>query len=228
MKTYKFEPIHGRARTVALWLIIHILSAIMTIALFAYDLSMLARLDTLTAAEISLWDSTRAISFLQIPINLTTMIIVCFWTYRASANAHSLRKGLETSPPWAVGWYFIPIANLFKPLSTMRDIWQASLRREGLGTPGDNVLGGWWAFWILSGISGNIAFRLNLNADTPEEFVAGAWVGIISAGLGIGSAWLLRTAVLRISKGQAEAQALKVEAKEAEAAEMEPGELAPL
>lgn len=228
MQTYKFQPIHGRARAVALWLIIHIVSNIVTTALYAFDLSMLARLDTLTAEEISLWDATRVISLFTIPLNLITITIVCFWIYRASANAHSLRKGLDTSPPWTVGWYFIPIANLFKPLGAMRDIWRVSLRREGLATPDDGVLGGWWAFWILSGISGNIAFRLNLKATTPDEFVAGAWAGIMSSVLSIGAAWLLRTIVLRISKGQAEAQALKIAAEEAAVAETEPSELAPL
>lgn len=228
MKTYKFQPIHGRARAVALWLIISILVDIVTIALFAFDLRMLARLDTLTQAEISAWDATRMISYLTVLFNLVVVVIVCFWIYRASANAHSLRKGLQTSPPWAVGWYFIPVANLFKPFGAMREIWRVSLRREGEVTPYDGVLSGWWTFWILSGITGNIAFRLNLGSTTAEGFVAGAWTGIISSVLSIGSTWLLRTIVLRISTAQAEAQVLKIEALAAAPTEAEPTELAPL
>ena len=228
MKTYKFQPIHGRARTVALWLLISIVVDIVTIALFAFDLSMLARLDTLTQAEIAAWDSTRVIGYLTVLFNLVVVVIVCFWIYRASANAHSLRKGLQTPPPWAVGWYFIPFANLFKPFGAMREIWRVSLRREGEVTPYDGVLSGWWTFWILSGITGNIALRLNMGSTTAEGFVAGAWIGIISSMLSIGSTWLLRSIVQRISAGQAEAQALKIEAREAASAEAEPSELAPL
>ena len=227
MKSYRFAPIQGRGRTVALWLIISMISDLVTIALSAFDLHMLSRLYTLTQAEIDQWQMLGLTAFISVPIYLVNIVLICMWTYRASANAHSLRKGLETSPPWAVGWYFIPFANLWKPFAAMKDIWKASFSREaGQPTPSDGVLGGWWAFWIISGIAGNISFRLGLSASEPPAFVASAWIGIISAITGIMAAWMLRRVVLQVSAAQTASHAHKRAAGDETLADA-PTELAP-
>lgn len=220
MKTYKFQPTEGRSRTVALWLILSMISDLLTAGLCVIDLTMLARLETLTAAEDQLWQMLGLLGFITVPVYLVNVVLICIWTYRATANAHAFRKGLQTSPGWAVGWYFIPFANLFKPLMSMKDVWRASFRREeGRQTPPDDSLNGWWAFWIISGISGNISFRLTIAATEASSLAAGAWIGLFSALTGIGAAWMLRSIVLRISAAQTETQALRVAAADAAPAE---------
>src|ERR1043166_6019302 len=38
------------------------------------------------------------------------------WIHRANKNLHCLStEVMRLSPGWAIGWYFIPVANLFKP-----------------------------------------------------------------------------------------------------------------
>jgi hypothetical protein len=181
-----------------------------------FDLNMLSRIDTLSATEIALWDKLWLINFVTIPTVLIIVVLVCFWTYRAAANAHSFRKGLETSPPWAVGWYFIPFANLWKPYAAMKDIWRASFSREAENpAPASNPLAGWWTFWILTGISGNISLRLALAAKDVPTFVASAWFGIVSALTGIVAAWLLRSVVIQISRAQTTTHAYRLATAEA-------------
>lgn len=227
MKSYRFAPIEGRGRTVALWLIISMISDLVTAALGAFDLHMLSRFYTLTQAEIDQWQALGVTAFIGIPIYLINIVLICMWTYRAAANAHSLRKGLETSPPWAVGWYFIPFANLWKPFAAMKEIWKASFSREaGQPTPSDGVVGGWWACWVISGLSGNISFRLGLGATEPSTFVASAWLVILSAITGIMGAWMLRRVVLQISAAQTVSHAHRRAAGDEAVAEP-PTELAP-
>src|SRR5688572_5676802 len=44
---------------------------------------------------------------------VVSIIVVGMWIYRAHANLSDAGvDGLEFTPGWAVGWYFIPIANL--------------------------------------------------------------------------------------------------------------------
>ena len=54
---------------------------------------------------------------------------------------------LHDTPGWAVGWYFIPIANLWKPFAAMRDIVTTSTLRQG---PPAFLLPVWWTLWIVS------------------------------------------------------------------------------
>lgn len=229
MKTYKFAPIEGRARTVAAFMIISMVMDLVTIGTSIIDLQMLSRLDTLSFDALQQWQMLGLTSVVIIPVHLITVVIFCFWTYRAAANAHSFRRGLPTSPPWAVGWYFVPFANLFKPLGSMRDIWRASFRREaGQAAPSDSILGVWWAFWIISCITGNIAFRLAIwGGEDASMLVASAWVTIFSSITGICCAWNLRSIVLTISAAQTANHARGPETEDASPA-IDADDLAPL
>jgi hypothetical protein len=75
---------------------------------------------------------------------IASFILVGRWIYLASANAHAFSSEMTITPGWAVGWYFIPVANLFKPLQAMKEIWFASHPYgpgEREGTP---PLLAWW------------------------------------------------------------------------------------
>src|SRR5512132_1941138 len=59
---------------------------------------------------------------------LACSIVWLIWQYRAQANARALTNGgTSVSPGWAVGWWFIPFANLLKPFLSMHELWQASV-----------------------------------------------------------------------------------------------------
>ena len=65
---------------------------------------------------------------------------------RVAKNVRALgATGLEFTPGWAVGWFFVPIAGFFKPFQAMREIWKASknpLRWQEEAT--GSVVGWWW------------------------------------------------------------------------------------
>jgi hypothetical protein len=212
MKTYKFEPIKGRGQAASLWLVLNMITDAVALAVGAFGLNRLARLETLTDAEIRQWEMVDLATWPGVAVYYITVIVVAFWIHRASANAHSLRSGLETSPPWAVGWYCIPFANLWMPLKAMKEIWRASFARApGQATPSDNVLGGWWAFWLITTIAGNISSRMINNATDPSTYVISSWLAIISAITGILAAWTLRTIVRRITAAQTAAHKVRSE-----------------
>lgn len=113
----------------------------------------------------------------QIIATLATFIIVGRWIYRASANAHAITDEMDISPGWAVGWYFIPFANLVKPFQAMKEIWRAS-HRVGAGDDprGSAILGWWWGLWLLYNVLGNISFRMEMNEGTDPQALVTAYL----------------------------------------------------
>lgn len=81
----------------------------------------------------------------------------CVWQHRAHTNLRAFaRSGLRFTPGWAVGWWFVPIASLWKPFEAVRELWKAS-------DPGSDplswrsvrtwpALGWWWLCWLGSGV----------------------------------------------------------------------------
>lgn len=117
---------------------------------------------------------------------ITCMILFGVWIVRSGKNAWLLAglhrstwragslsspKFLEDTPGWAVGWYFIPIASLWKPYVAMRDIVRASTIEVGL--PGW-LLPTWWTLWVISQITDRVTKKLaNVAAEweVVEQFV---------------------------------------------------------
>ena len=78
----------------------------------------------------------------------------CVWIYRAHGNLTALgATNLRFSPAWAVGWYFVPIMNLFRPYQVMKELWEESDPRAEL-----TLVKWWWGLWIVGGfVSAGIA-----------------------------------------------------------------------
>ena len=67
------------------------------------------------------------LGLLLIPVYITCIVLYCVWVYRANKNARALGAlGMKHTPGWCVGWFFVPIANLFMPYQAVREIYQAS------------------------------------------------------------------------------------------------------
>jgi len=75
---------------------------------------------------------------------VATVVVWCVWQHHAQANAVVLSGGgTRFTPGWAVGWWFIPIANLWKPFQTVRELWKSS-HGDGWQTVATWSLLGWW------------------------------------------------------------------------------------
>ncbi|HSG66518.1 MAG TPA: DUF4328 domain-containing protein, partial [Gammaproteobacteria bacterium] len=62
------------------------------------------------------------VGIFQIAIFIVGGILMLMWIHRANYNARQLgAAGLRFTPGWAVGWYFIPILNLWKPYQAMKE-----------------------------------------------------------------------------------------------------------
>lgn len=85
-------------------------------------------------------------------------VILLFWLHHAYRNLQAWGiKGLGFTPGWAVGWWFIPIMNFFKPYQVVRQLWKASdpevdranpeSWKQAPGTPWMPL---WWVMWLIA------------------------------------------------------------------------------
>jgi hypothetical protein len=111
--------------------------------------------------EVSVVDLIAGLVGLSILISLIlSVVFFCLWTHRVVANSYAFGgRYNEITPGWAVGWYFIPFANLVKPYQALKEAWQST--HDDAAVPA--VMPAWWGLWIVSNIAGNISFRLSMN-----------------------------------------------------------------
>lgn len=58
-----------------------------------------------------------AATLLQFMTMMASFVFIGMWIYRAAWNGRVFAgaRQLDFTPGWSVGWYFLPIANLWKP-----------------------------------------------------------------------------------------------------------------
>lgn len=105
-------------------------------------------------------------------LKLATFFVFGRWIVLAHRNLDALgAQYLEFRPGWAVGWFFIPIANIWKPYQAMRSLWRSSHSVHRPEIQDDTwVLPTWWALWLISSFLGNISWRLQRSATTAKDF----------------------------------------------------------
>jgi hypothetical protein len=93
-----------------------------------YNLGIVFTLITLVAVAgniLSLF--FPAVSCLSSLGSFLSFIIFMIWFYRSHKNLQAYNSmGLKYSPGWAVGSFFVPILNLFRPYQIAQEIWTAS------------------------------------------------------------------------------------------------------
>ena len=81
------------------------------------------------------------------------------------------------TPGWSIGWFFIPIANFWKPYRVMREIWDVSHRSK---ITDSSLVGLWWGFWLVSNFVGRIAFKFVVRAEDASGYATSALVYAVS------------------------------------------------
>lgn len=108
------------------------------------------------------------LGFVGVSALLTIAFILCIvftgrLTYRLMRNLHQIQSNyVTTSPGWAVGWYFIPFANLVMPVQAVTQIWRGTFAAtEGEPPPDPNgAIAAWWGCWLIGNISDSVGERL--------------------------------------------------------------------
>jgi hypothetical protein len=144
------------------------------------------------------------VALAELAVLIACFVVVGRWIYVANANAHSFGTGgMSISPGWAVGWFFIPLANLVKPYEGMKEAWRTSHDVAGLYEEAESpVVGWWWGLWIVNGIVGWVGMRLG---GGPVMLEAAYYFDVAGAALNAALCVVLIHLMRRLSVAQVQA-----------------------
>ena len=116
-------------------------------------------------------------------VGLVSFFVLIYAAHKNLRAFHATR--LEFSPGWAVGWFFIPIMNLFKPCQAMFDLWRLSdparmpIPKQPAAEPHSAaIVGWWWGTRLASAIAGQIFATASNAATSIDDFLTVSWVAI--------------------------------------------------
>jgi hypothetical protein len=151
--------------------------------------------------------------------------IVCFtrWEHRVARNAKLLDGGFTYSPAWAVGWWFVPVANLVLPYRVIGELWRASARGAA-AAPG--YLGAWWGCLVGSVLLGNLAGRVSAEATSAPVAQLADIIDLFSHSLLVAAALLALRLVGDLTRRQLETAAQRLAtSSSSESTSLGPGRL---
>ena len=146
-----------------------------------------------TDTEKILMFAFLGVSVVTLLVFIASVVMFCVWVFRASKNARALgARGMRFSAGWAVGYFFIPILNLFRPYQAVKEIEQASSPDHGatnwqLAQP-SGVVGTWWTFWIIGMIVDQVASQM-ANSMDPQIVHDSSWPSALGYVLSMISAY---------------------------------------
>jgi uncharacterized protein DUF4328 len=121
------------------------------------------------------------VGLLQSGLGIVTGITFLKWIYRAYKNIQGFgAEGLRYSPGWAVGYYFIPILSLIRPVQVMNEIWRASDDpRQWARRPGSRLIAAWWTLFLLyTGVT-QISLEVAIEASSNGQWTLAAVLAIL-------------------------------------------------
>jgi hypothetical protein len=120
------------------------------------------------------------VGLLQSGLGIVTGITFLKWIYRAYKNIQGFgAEGLRFSPRWAVGFYFIPILCLIRPVQVMGEIWRASDDpRNWSQRPGSWVISSWWTLFLLYYAVTQVSLGIAIQASTNDQWTLAAVLAI--------------------------------------------------
>jgi hypothetical protein len=130
-------------------------------------------------------------------------VVYSLWVYRAYKNLRALgHMYTDFTPGSAVGYFFVPFVNLWKPYQAMSEIWTKSDPSES--SSGSAIVVFWWACFLILGFANWIGTTL-ISARVPD---AGFPLVVISMIANVGAGILLVAIIVGVNRRQEERQRL--------------------
>ena len=201
MNTANQSPsLENRGRLATFGLYAYLLSTAGMLVSELLELSGMVDLDVFEPAPLA--GLVTFAYLINLPIVIGCIILVAMWLYRAHASLREMGFETEVSPGWAVGWYFIPLANLVMPYKSMKDLWNTSLSDTGdFSSTAPTAINVWWGCWIVSNMVNWQSTRLSLS-ESAAEYELSLILGAIGSAISIGAAYFLMGLIRDITRAQ--------------------------
>jgi hypothetical protein len=128
------------------------------------------------------------VALAQLGSLLLSIIFFGIWIHCAASNLRGLgRQALQYTPGWAIGWFFVPFANLVKVPQVMLEVWRASTpTAPSFGwqsSPATPLIPLWWGMWIFANVLARISTSVKNPTTSGEIGAMGALVAGVAGAL---------------------------------------------
>ncbi|ESQ74034.1 DUF4328 domain-containing protein [Asticcacaulis sp. AC402] len=180
-KNYHFRPL----KALTTWTLI--LAGVKAGALALYALCNVVPVATGFPFDYETMEDPMAIGsalagLLYVTATVIGGVVALVWFYGATRNTMAIRPTLTLHPGWAVGWWFVPFASLYKPYQYMRDIWLTAMGqtngRYAAAAPPLLII--WWWTFLISNLLLRIADRFELEVLGSVFIVAGGALSVLA------------------------------------------------
>ena len=223
--TEGYLSLGGRTKFVIGALVATILVDVFAMWVDLREIQLMNRLldgDLPSTADLDANDDRQALAGTLLFVSfVVTIVAFVRWFSRAYKNLPALgATDLRFTKGWAIGAWFVPFLNLWRPKQIANDIWRASdpaatpdQRNTWRDKPVSELLLVWWIVWVVSLYAWNASTRLAFSGDDAGGVRNGDYADLVSLGLDIVAA-LLAIAVVRRMTDRQSARARVVAAAE--------------
>jgi hypothetical protein len=110
----------------------------------------------LTGTGATIAEGSATLSIASLILWLGTIVAFSMWTHRAAMNLPALgARRLHYTPGWAVGWFFIPLANFVMPYFVAAEIWRESDPEQTdpqAAKSTSPLVSGWWFTYMAHAV----------------------------------------------------------------------------
>jgi hypothetical protein len=189
-----YAPLDGRRQAVTIVFAGIVLVSAVAVVGDVLELQLLNRLvagESVTEAEATGNDSRQSlIGLVQLATAVAGAIVFIRWLRLAYRNVDVVAPDRRRyGHGWAIGSWFVPILNLWRPKQIVNDVWRAGGRDAAHAEPG-GLLVLWWLAFLISNWIGGVAARIYISDDTAEELRNGTVAYLISDGIDVLAALL--------------------------------------
>jgi hypothetical protein len=222
-----YIPLGGRVRLAVLALSF---AALLAAAAIGFGLAELNVIDRIQAGEpvsdadlTAIDDRNLGMAIVGFAVWIFAAAAFIRWLHAAYFNVDVVAAAERRyGHGWAIGSWFVPILNFWRPKQIVNDIWRAGGRDVQDAQPGWLLLS-WWGLWLFCDVVLRIAGGRYGGADTPEEWRTGTIIFLVGDGLSLIAAFLA-IAVVRSSTDRLDGRAAAKAAPPPEPPADEPAE----
>jgi len=181
----RFRDPEPLARFIAVLLVVQVALAAVNILSLLFRLKLLSDLQNRAYAGGLEASSVRIgiLGLIWVVLLVVIAVFILKWIYRSAKNVIALGfHTMKTSPRWAIGWFFVPVADLYMPYKTMKEIWRGS-QSPGTKATGTSIIGWWWGLLLLFFVLDQLALWLGRNPQTGTEILLATGLAIVQAAL---------------------------------------------
>jgi hypothetical protein len=106
---------------------------------------------------------------------IAAIVVECMWQFRAASAARAMGLPAKRSPGWGVGFWFIPVVNLWMPYQAIRDCLAHN-------DPNRAMVLRYWLLYVGMGIGAALTI-IGLMVSTPVGVVFALGAGLCALGV---------------------------------------------